>query len=123
MSHSRVHINDIVAPPADSPPPGRVVHHFSRLQKLVAAHRAAERNATATGIGGGEQAYWRHLAADAHQAIMSYRSRGHGRGGISPRFGRSRGKYLPHQGKQECARRARQIAACPWRYEYMEVTE
>lgn len=41
--------------------------------------------------------------------IKPYRSRGKGRGSISPRFGNESGKYRPHQGKRECARRVRQM--------------
>ena len=38
--------------------------------------------------------------------IPEYRSRGKGRGTPSRRYGNPPGKYVPHQGKQECARRA-----------------
>ena len=41
--------------------------------------------------------------------IGPYRSRGKGRGSPSRRFGNPPGKYAPHQGKQEIARRLRQI--------------
>lgn len=41
-------------------------------------------------------------------AIGQYKSRGHGRGSPSRRYGNKPGKYLPHQGKQECVRRLRQ---------------
>lgn len=40
--------------------------------------------------------------------IPAYKSRGHGRGTPSRRYGNKPGKYTPHQGKQECARRVRQ---------------
>lgn len=40
--------------------------------------------------------------------IPEYKSRGHGRGTPSRRYGNKPGKYTPHQGKQECARRVRQ---------------
>lgn len=41
-------------------------------------------------------------------AIGPYKSRGHGRGSWSANNHKSRSKYMPHQGKQECARRLRQ---------------
>ncbi len=44
-------------------------------------------------------------------AIGQYKSRGHGRGSPSRRYGNKPGKYMPHQGKQECARRLRQQEA------------
>lgn len=44
-------------------------------------------------------------------AIGQYKSRGHGRGSPSRRYGSKPGKYVPHQGKQECERRLRQ-AVC-----------
>lgn len=34
-----------------------------------------------------------------------YRSRGHGRGSPSRRYGNPDGKYMPHQGPRECERR------------------
>lgn len=40
--------------------------------------------------------------------IPEYKSRGHGRGTPPRRYGNKPGKYTPHQGKQECARRVRQ---------------
>lgn len=43
-------------------------------------------------------------------AISPYKSRGHGRGSPSRRYGNKPGKYSPHQGKQECARRMSQEA-------------
>lgn len=46
---------------------------------------------------------------EALATIKPYRSRGKGRGTISPRFGSKAGKYTPHQGKRECARRVRQM--------------
>ena len=42
-------------------------------------------------------------------AIGEYRSRGKGRGTPSKRFGNFAGKYSPHQGKREIARRLRQM--------------
>lgn len=40
--------------------------------------------------------------------IAPYKSRGkgHGRGFIKTNFMKKTGKYMPHQGKQECTRRA-----------------
>ena len=40
--------------------------------------------------------------------IGSYKSRGKGRGTPSRHFGNKSGKYMPHQGPRECARRLRQ---------------
>lgn len=45
----------------------------------------------------------------AGRRLMEYKSRGHGKGGYSPRFGAARSKYMPHQGVKECARRAGRI--------------
>ena len=39
---------------------------------------------------------------------MSSRSRGKGRGTPSRTYGNPAGKYMPHQGAKECARRKRQ---------------
>lgn len=49
----------------------------------------------------------------AMSQIGDYRSRGHGRGRYSGiKYGPSpSGKYLPHQGARECARRVRQMEA------------
>lgn len=44
-------------------------------------------------------------------AIGQYKSRGHGRGTPSRRYGNKAGKYMPHQGKRECARRLGQLCA------------
>lgn len=41
--------------------------------------------------------------------IPEYRSRGKGRGTPSRRYGNPIGKYMPHQGERECARRRRQM--------------
>lgn len=41
----------------------------------------------------------------AQDAVLAYRSRGHGRGKFSPRFGNKPGKYTPHEGTQERERR------------------
>lgn len=49
--------------------------------------------------------------AEALAKIGPYRSRGKGRGAPSRRYGNKPGKYMPHQGKQECARRLRQQEA------------
>lgn len=38
-------------------------------------------------------------------AIGPYKSRGHGRGTPSRRYGSKAGKYMPHQGANECLRR------------------
>jgi hypothetical protein len=38
-------------------------------------------------------------------AIGPYKSRGHGRGSPSRRYGNKPGKYMPHQGAQEIERR------------------
>ena len=38
-------------------------------------------------------------------AIGAYKSRGHGRGSPSKRYGNKPGKYMPHQGAQERERR------------------
>lgn len=43
--------------------------------------------------------------------IGPYISRGKGRGAPSRRFGNPPGKYVPHQGERETARRRRQIEA------------
>ena len=45
-------------------------------------------------------------------AIGTYVSRGKGRGSPPRRYGNKPGKYMPHQGKRECARRVRQMVAC-----------
>jgi hypothetical protein len=42
--------------------------------------------------------------------LMAYKSRGHGRGAFSPRFGAARSKHQPHQGRRECDRRRAQSA-------------
>lgn len=44
-------------------------------------------------------------------ALGPYVSRGKGRGSPSRRYGNKPGKYMPHQGKRECARRVRQMQA------------
>lgn len=41
--------------------------------------------------------------------IPQYRPRGKGRGTPSKKFGNPGGKYTPHQGSKECARRVRQM--------------
>lgn len=41
--------------------------------------------------------------------IEQYKPRGKGRGTPSKRFGNPQGKYSPHQGKREMARRVRQM--------------
>lgn len=41
--------------------------------------------------------------------IGPYRSRGHGRGSHSANHHKARSKYMPHQGKRECARRLGQL--------------
>jgi hypothetical protein len=48
-------------------------------------------------------------------AIGPYKSRGHGRGKAfdKQRHGNKSGKYAPHQGKCECARRLAQMARQP----------
>lgn len=48
---------------------------------------------------------------DALAKIGPYKSRGHGRGSPLRRYGNKPGKYMPHQGKRECARRLRQLEA------------
>lgn len=40
---------------------------------------------------------------------LDYSSRGHGRGTPSRRYGNKAGKYVPHIGAQECARRQVQM--------------
>ena len=47
---------------------------------------------------------------EALGGIPQYRPRGKGRGTPSKRFGNKAGKYTPHQGANECARRVRQMA-------------
>jgi hypothetical protein len=42
-------------------------------------------------------------------AIPEYKSRGKGLGKPGKNFFKKAGKYMPHQGKQECARRVRQM--------------
>lgn len=49
--------------------------------------------------------------AAAFAGIGAYRSRGKGRGTPPRRFGNPSGRYSPHQGEREMARRRRQIAA------------
>lgn len=41
--------------------------------------------------------------------IPTYKSRGKGKGGLPRSYGNKAGKYMPHQGKRECARRMRQL--------------
>lgn len=67
---------------------------FSRVRLALAAYAYAFSLETAT----------ERQAALA--TIKPYKSRGKGRGSISPRFGNKSGRYSPHQGKRECARRA-----------------
>ena len=43
--------------------------------------------------------------------IPVYRSRGKGRGSANRSYGNKPGKYTPHQGTRECARRVRQRVA------------
>jgi hypothetical protein len=45
--------------------------------------------------------------------IDAYRSRGKGRGTASKRYGNKPGKYMPHQGARECARRVEQRRGAP----------
>ena len=40
----------------------------------------------------------------AIQQLGHYQSRGKGRNRISPKFGKSRSKYIPHEGKKQQAR-------------------
>ena len=41
--------------------------------------------------------------------LEPYKSRGKGRGAPSRRYGNKSGKYMPHQGARECARRREQM--------------
>ena len=45
----------------------------------------------------------------AGAALMRYRSRGKGRGSREFKYGHKAGRYVPHQGPQECLRRQCQI--------------
>jgi hypothetical protein len=64
-------------------------------------------------LEGGKAEYTEQDAAllKALRGLREYKSRGHGRGGFSPRFGSARSKYVPHQGPRECARRSG-VGAC-----------
>jgi disulfide bond formation protein DsbB len=44
-------------------------------------------------------------------AMPQYKSRGHGKGLPGKNYLKSSNKHKPHQGKQECARRVRRMAA------------
>lgn len=46
-------------------------------------------------------------------ALGTYRSRGKGRGSVNHVYGNQAGKYMPHQGAREMARRVRQGAPKP----------
>jgi hypothetical protein len=57
----------------------------------------------------------------AGKKLLAYKSRGHGKGGYSPRFGKARSKYMPHQGERERARRQRFAvftAISAWRWSF-----
>lgn len=71
---------------------GRKIDHFKAAQEMF------EKIKSALGLGEVEK-------ATAMAAIKPYRSRGKGRGTPSMRFGNKAGKYMPHQGARECARR------------------
>lgn len=47
----------------------------------------------------------------ALEALGPYVSRGKGRGSVNRVYGNKPGKYTPHQGTRECARRVRQRVA------------
>jgi len=69
---------------------------FARSKMIFAAIAAAM---SLAGIG---------ERKDAMGRIGQYRARGKGRGTPSKRFGNPAGKYTPHQGAKECARRVLQ---------------
>lgn len=80
------------------------------LPKLEARRDAARRSARVE--------YTEKDAAlvKAGAALMRYKSRGKGRGSREYQYGHKAGKYLPHQGARECARRRGEIgAAARWR--------
>jgi hypothetical protein len=58
-------------------------------------------------LAGGKAEYTEQDAAllKALRRLREYKSRGHGRGGFSPRFGSARSKYKPHQSEREMQRR------------------
>jgi hypothetical protein len=83
----------------------REVRHFSRIINLGKELDDAAAAATAA-TDQGEKAALEALRDQAYQRLVSYKSRGHGRGGFQPRVAvPDRSKYQPHQGAKERARR------------------
>lgn len=76
---------------------GRRINHFKAAQEMFDAIRAA------LGLPSEVE------KQSAMAKIKPYRSRGKGRGTPSQRFGNKGGKYEPHQGPRECARRRGEI--------------
>ncbi len=72
---------------------GRRINHFKAAQEMVEKIKAA--------LGMSNEVEKRLAMAQ----IKPYRSRGKGRGTPSKQFGNKGGRYLPHQGVRECARR------------------
>jgi len=88
--------------------PKRDIKHFRRWnevqERAQAAARVMESARTAD-----EKIAAQKLVEEAEQRIRAYSSRGKGRGSPSKKFGNLGGKYIPHQGGKERARRIRQL--------------
>jgi len=82
---------------------------FRRIKVLVAAVLAAQATLKASHQIEAERSKAETMLDDAKRDLFAYKSRGKGRGTISPRFGNKSGKYRPHQGARECARRRQQF--------------